>query len=167
VAAPPACLLAPRRQPPEPPRCPVCPRSRPARPNPTSASPRPVPPQHARLADRAQPPCAAFCAAWLPTPRNPRRIAGGSNPSPPTVYQRPNHEARTSSRAGNPALLVGVITLFEDFVIESGVERLVPPSGASCHLVPSSSDWVRYDRIEPRCSCPTRLRVRMRLRPRT
>ena len=140
--------VQPARTPSRPPRA-SCRRNAPA---------SPIAPRH---------PCAAFCAASLPTPRIPRQSAGGSNPSPPTVYQRPNHEAGTSSRAGNPAHQVGVITLFEDVVIESGVERLVQPSGASCRLVPSSSDWVRYDRIEPRCSCPTRLRTSMRERPRT
>ena len=49
-------------------------------------------PQRARLANRAnsaQPPCAAFCAASPPTPRNPRQSAGGSNPSPPTALNSP------------------------------------------------------------------------------
>jgi hypothetical protein len=95
--------------PPEPQRRPVCPRPRSARPNPatsaatlprvpsvrpsppenaTPASPRPVAPRRARLADRASPSCAAFCAASPQTPRNPRQSAGGSNPSPPTVKNR-------------------------------------------------------------------------------
>ncbi len=88
MAARPARLLAPRRPPHEPPRCPVCPRPRPARPKPGPSSPRPVPPSAPASPTAPLHPCAAFCAASLPTPRNPRQSSGGSNPSPPTHPQR-------------------------------------------------------------------------------
>jgi len=71
VAAPPARLLAPRRPPPEPPRCPVCPPPRPARPTPFPSFPRPVPPQRARVADRASPRVCRFLRRFAPDPSKP------------------------------------------------------------------------------------------------
>jgi hypothetical protein len=81
----PARPLAPRNPPPEPPRCPVCPRLLPAHANPTQASRALCRPSAPASPTAPRHPCAAFCAASHPTPRNPRQSAGSSNPSPPTT----------------------------------------------------------------------------------